>query len=328
MFNWLKSKKKKDSPAQGNQTEPVQANNGATTLHTDEENSTLDITCTECGIRITVPISCQGQEGLCFGCGGTIRIPTAPIRGDHRKLLYQPNEVVAQRYRIIQQLGKGGMGVVYQAEDTLMCEQVALKFMLPAYLESRKGRRLFIQEAQMARRLRHRNIVSTHDVGWTDDGILFLSMEFMQGQSLRQFLNTKRPTGKRIGVQQAVQIIEQILYALQYAHSTIVHRDLKPENIMLLSDSEVKVLDFGLAKALEAAQIFQDADGSKHAQRIVGTRVYAAPEQKSNESIDARADIYTVGLLFFELLTLRAPTDDELTHGHPHGPDGHAGHHH
>ena len=277
------------------------------------DNSRLHVTCGNCGVRISVPQSCQGRQGICFGCGSPLVVPTVGDISRLRKLDFQPGDRVADRYIIEQRIGKGGMGVVYKSRDALIREHVALKFMLPAYLETRRGQRLFVQEAQMARRLRHQNIVATHDVSWTNEGILYLSMEYMQGQSLRKFLNTKRPTGEKIDVRLAVKIIEQLLSALEYAHKTIIHRDLKPENIMLLPGENIKVLDFGLAKALEEAAAPADTDGAQHAKRVVGTRVYAAPEQQLHQEIDRRADLYSVGLIFHELLTLRAPTDEPVT---------------
>lgn len=279
----------------------------------EPEAGRIHITCGQCGVRMTVPTSCQGHQGVCFGCGAPIHVPTRADTARLRKLEFRAGDRIADRYVLEDRIGRGGMGVVYKAMDTLIREPVALKFMLPAYLETRRGQRLFIQEAQMARRLRHQNIVATHDVSWTNEGILYLSMEFMQGMSLRKFLNERRPTGERIEVRTAVRIVEQILAALEYAHRLVVHRDLKPENIMLLPGNQVKVLDFGLAKALEEVTIDADAEGLQHAKRVVGTRVYAAPEQKQHREIDGRADLYSVGLIFHELLTLRAPTDEPVT---------------
>jgi formylglycine-generating enzyme required for sulfatase activity len=201
------------------------------------------------------------------------------------------------------------MGVVYQADDDLLNEIVALKFMRPHLLRTQKGQQLFIQEAQLARRLRHENIVAVHDVSATQEGILYLSMEFLEGRSLRHFLRSHRNSRKLIDVRLAVRVISQTLAALEYAHRTVVHRDVKPENIMLLPGEHVKVLDFGLAKAIEDLAATPASQDNKP-KRPAGTTAYLAPEQKLHRNIDLRADLYTVGLVLREMLNLRTPNDE------------------
>jgi len=239
-----------------------------------------------------------------------MKIPTATMIQRHMDLQYDAGDRVADRYVIEHAIGKGGMGVVYRAHDSLVDETVALKFLLPALLTD-KGKRLFTQEAQVARRLRHDHIVAVHDVNFTTEGILYLSMEFAQGQSLRKFLRTHREERKLLGVRLAVHITLQILSALEYAHRTVIHRDMKPENIMLMPGELVKVLDFGLAKAVHE-QLAGDDDRDKP-KRVIGTLAYAAPEQHAMREVDARADLYAVGLVLHELLTLRTPVDQPVT---------------
>ncbi|MBN1966291.1 MAG: protein kinase, partial [Anaerolineae bacterium] len=139
---------------------------------------------------------------------------------------FEAGETVAGRYRLERQLGRGGMAVVYHAQDLLVGEAVALKFMLPRLLRTQKGQRLFIHEAQVARRLRHENIVAVHDVGRTPEGVLYLSMEFLEGRSLRDFLRQRRLERRLLSVRYAVRILQQVLDALDYAHRMVVHRDI------------------------------------------------------------------------------------------------------
>jgi formylglycine-generating enzyme required for sulfatase activity/tRNA A-37 threonylcarbamoyl transferase component Bud32 len=237
-------------------------------------------------------------------------VPTSSATESHRNLTFARGDRVADRYVVRERIGKGGMGVVYEAQDTLVNEPVALKFMSPRMLNTERGRTLFIQEAQIARRLRHENIVAVHDVSWTNEGILFLTMELMTGQSLRHYLRVRRQERKLVNVRIAVSYVRQMLTALDYAHRTVIHRDIKPENVFILPGEKVKVLDFGLAKAVQEVLLEQP---DAHAKSVVGTLAYAAPEQRMNRQVDLRADIYAVGLLLHELLTLRTPLDEPVT---------------
>jgi serine/threonine-protein kinase len=226
-------------------------------------------------------------------------------------LAFAPGDKVDDRYIVERQIGSGGMGVVYKAQDELIDEEVALKFMNPHTLRTQKGQQMFIKEAQVARRLRHENIVTVHDVSTTPEGVLYLSMEYVNGVSLRKFLVKQRHKKQLIDVRVAIDLILQILAALEYAHRMVVHRDLKPENVMLLPSERAKVLDFGLAVDIEdIAAAAQNGGKVKH---VIGTAAYAAPEQRDRLSIDFRADLYTVGLLLYELLTLRTPLDESAS---------------
>ena len=270
----------------------------------------LEVVCSQCGLRILVPPTVQGREGICFNCRNLVRVPSAANREAHINLAFEHGDRISDRYVIEERIGKGGMGVVYRAQDALINEPVALKFLHPQLLSSEKGRQMFIQEAQIARRLRHENIVAVHDVAWTSEGILYLSMELLQGQPLRAYLRKKRNDRRLVDIRLAVTITRQILAALEYAHRTVIHRDIKPENVYLLSRERVKVLDFGLAKAVH--ELLGDAQAAADASRAVGTLGYAAPEQRLRRQVDLRVDLYSVGLLFYELLTLRTPLDDQI----------------
>ncbi len=271
----------------------------------------IEVPCPNCGLTILVPPTAQGRSGVCFGCGRPLRVPqyASPEKG--RTLSFETGQRIADRYIIEGPLGKGGMGVVYKAEDTLVQESVALKFMKPELLRTERGQHLFIREAQVARRLRHENIVAVHDVSWTYDGILYLSMEFAAGQSLREFLRTHRIERRLIDVRMGVRLMGQMLCALEFAHRSVVHRDIKPENVMLLPGEHIKVLDFGLAKAVQEEAIESQRSAGR-SRNLVGTLAYAAPEQFRAVEIDGRADVYSAGLVLYELFTLRTPLDEQL----------------
>ncbi len=240
-----------------------------------------------------------------------LQVPQETQPPEARTISFRVGDRVSDRYTIKELIGRGGMAVVYRAFDTLIEEKVALKFVKPQLISTQKGQHLFVQEAQVARRLRHENIVAVHDVSWTTDGILYISMEFLEGQSLRALLNRHRKQGKLLDVRMAVALTEQVLAALEYAHRTVIHRDIKPENVMLLSGERVKVLDFGLAKAVHAERAMP-AGAHMKSKRVVGTLAYASPEQVKRRAIDHRADLYAVGLVLRELLTLRSPVDEPV----------------
>ncbi|MCH8204969.1 MAG: SUMF1/EgtB/PvdO family nonheme iron enzyme [Candidatus Hydrogenedentes bacterium] len=260
-----------------------------------------------------VPPAVQGRQSTCFACGGPVRVPVAADQAERPEAVdFEPRTRIADRYIIDTKIGKGGMGVVYHAHDALIDEEVALKFMHPRALKTQRGQQLFIKEAQIARRLRHDNIVSVHDVSTTPDGVLYLSMELLKGTSLRAYLRKHRQERKLVDVRFAINVTLQILRALEYAHKMVIHRDLKPENVMLLPGERAKVLDFGLAIAVEEEQI-ERKPGDPKPKRVVGTAVYASPEQHQHQPIDLRSDLYSVGLVLREMLTLRTPVDEPVS---------------
>ena len=241
-----------------------------------------------------------------------IFVPLQEFSQQDLDITFKAGDRVSNRYVLHERIGKGGMGVVYKANDELVNEEVALKFMKPQILQSQKGVVSFIHEAQIARRLRHENIVAVHDISATENGILYLSMEFLRGHSLRALLRWHRQERRLIDIAFAVRILDALLSALDYAHRTVIHRDIKPENIMILPGEGVKVLDFGLAKAIDAAISSSDGGGAVSPKGIMGTLGYAAPEQVRHQPVDLRADVYAAGLVFYELLTLRTPLDPQV----------------
>lgn len=269
----------------------------------------IEVRCNNCGVAIFVPEMLCGRAGVCFGCGSRLEVPAAAGPPETAQLSFRAGERIADRYVIKELIGAGGMGVVYRARDLLINEEVALKFLKPHLVTTKKGQQLFVQEAQLARRLRHENIVAVHDVSYTSAGILYISMEFIEGLPLRTLLMRHRKARRLIEVRLAVTVAAKVLAALEYAHRMVVHRDIKPENVMLLAAERVKVLDFGLAKAVTLEEAAPDENKTKK-KRVVGTLAYASPEQLRHQPIDFRADLYAVGLVLHELFTLRSPVDE------------------
>jgi tetratricopeptide (TPR) repeat protein len=216
------------------------------------------------------------------------------------------NDLVGQtlgRYRIEEKLGEGGMGVVFRATDEKLRRTVALKVLSDGVVNDPDRRRRFLREARLAASLTHRNIATVHDVGETDDGHIYIAMELVIGQSLRRRLESGA-----LGASTAVRIAKDLTRALIKAHKVgIVHRDLKPDNIMVSDELEVKVLDFGLAKpvaqAVEREEARELASVVTEDGRVVGTPGYMAPEQAAGRAVDARTDIFAVGVVLYEMAT-------------------------
>jgi len=218
------------------------------------------------------------------------------------------------RYRVLAPLGVGGMGEVYLAQDTVLGRKVALK-LLPAYFtKDRERLRRFEQEARSASALNHPNIVTVHEIG-QDGAFHFITQEFVEGVTLRTYLAGKHPA-----LEEVLEICMQVASALAAAHAKgIVHRDIKPENIMVLQGSHlgrqnyVKVLDFGIAKLADLPAAAMKAEATTRLfvkteeGRTIGTAVYMSPEQARGESVDARTDIWSLGVVLYEMLTGKQP---------------------
>jgi tRNA A-37 threonylcarbamoyl transferase component Bud32/tetratricopeptide (TPR) repeat protein len=219
---------------------------------------------------------------------------------------------IAERYRVLAPLGRGGMGTVYRVEHLMLKKELALKFLHPELGRLDEVARRFEREAEAAARLDHPNIVQVTDFGRTADGMLFLVMELLQGQSLTEVIRPKGVAAP-IPVERALHIVRQILRALEHAHvSGIVHRDLKPDNIMLIKrDDEVdivKLLDFGIAKITQPdGAAPSNGEALTQAGVVFGTPEYLSPEQAMGEEADRRADLYSTGIVLYEMLTGRRP---------------------
>ena len=199
-------------------------------------------------------------------------------------------------YEILEQLGQGGMGIVYKARDTRLDRFVALKFLPPHLSADPTANARFIQEAKAASALDHANICTVYEIGQTDDGRLFISMPFYSGETLKYRLQ-QGP----LSTDQAVRIAVQVAQGLGRAHEAgIVHRDVKPANIMVTDRDEVKILDFGIAKLGAGA-------GMTTTGSTIGTVAYMSPEQAQGRETDARSDLWAVGVLMYEMLTGSRP---------------------
>ncbi len=212
-------------------------------------------------------------------------------------------------YQILEKLGRGGMGIVYVAEDVRLKRKVALKVLPTRVVRSEDRRVRFLREARSASSVHHPNVATIFDVG-ESDGIVYIAMEWVKGWTLRHAM---REAGV-IEPRRAVEIAIDIARGLACAHeNAVVHRDIKPENVMISPDGTAKILDFGLAKSLHTGEA-PDGDAGEmpdelasRAGRVLGTPAYMSPEQGAGKSVDARTDIYAMGVVIHEMLTGRRP---------------------
>ena len=215
-------------------------------------------------------------------------------------------------YRIISKLGAGGMGEVYLAEDVRLHRKIALKILPESFTADAHRLSRFEQEARAASALNHPNILTVHEFG-AESGVHFLATELVEGETLREKID-----GGEMSVSDALNIAEQTAFALSAAHALgIVHRDVKPENIMIRADGIVKVLDFGIAKLIAPPADSVDTEGETLAKRmtrtqpgmLLGTLHYMSPEQVRGQTLDARSDIFSLGVVIYEMLTGKEPFD-------------------
>lgn len=200
------------------------------------------------------------------------------------------------RYKIERKIGGGGMANVYLAWDTILEREVAVKVLRTEYANEKEFIARFDREAQAASSLSHPNIVSIYDVG-EEDQVLYMVMEYVNGMTLKEYIRTNRP----IPVSEAVEIMKQIASAIAHAHEhDIVHRDIKPQNILIDQDGMAKVTDFGIAMALSATSLTETNS-------ILGSVHYLSPEQARGGMATKKSDIYSIGIVFFEMLTGRIP---------------------
>ena len=221
-----------------------------------------------------------------------VTAPGTPASGlAETKLMTMVADQLGGRYRLERELGRGGMGVVYLARDTQLDRPVALKFLGSLIDQSEKYRQRFVREAKAAARVNHPNIISIYDVSATA-GKAYIAMEYVEGPSLHRYVRAKDHLAPR----KAVNLIIQICSALGAIHKAgIVHRDIKPDNILIAKGGLAKLTDFGLAKAEQAR--------STGAVVVMGTPSYMSPELTLGSDVDARSDLYSLGLVFHEMLT-------------------------
>jgi serine/threonine-protein kinase len=213
------------------------------------------------------------------------------------------------RYQIVGELGRGGMGIVYKARDTVLDRVVALKVLPDALRENPQALKNFLREAQSAAQLNHPNIVTVYDAG-EQEGRTYIAMEYVDGTTLKEVVR-KRGAIAPGGV---MHVLVQMCEALAYAHEKkIVHRDIKTANTMWTRDKKAKIMDFGLAKVVEEVR--------NHTTLVSGTPYYMSPEQTLGKNVDHRTDIYSLGVTIFELATGILPfREGNVPYHHVHTP--------
>ncbi|MDQ3624768.1 MAG: protein kinase, partial [Verrucomicrobiota bacterium] len=256
--------------------------------------------CPKCG----APLPADAPRGLCPRCLVAMNLASGTVLTGEPASAAQPPlapEEIAPHFpqlEILECLGRGGMGVVYKARQKALNRLVALKLLAPEREKDAQFAERFAREAQALAALSHPHIVTIHDFGQTN-GFFYLLMEFVDGVNLRDLLSARKLTPK-----EALAIVPPLCEALQFAHDRgIVHRDIKPENLLLAKDGRVKIADFGIAKMLGAEAQLAGEKGA-------GTPGYMAPEQKETpQRVDSRADIYSLGVVFYEMLTGELPAE-------------------
>lgn len=208
--------------------------------------------------------------------------------------------MINERYQILRLIGEGGMANVYLANDTVLNRKVAIKILRGELASNEDFLKRFQREALSASSLHHKNIVDIYDVG-EDNGHYYIVMEYIEGKTLKKLIKERGA----LTITEVVDIMQQLTDGLSKAHSSlIVHRDIKPENIIIQKDGTVKITDFGLAVAINASKLTRTDS-------VMGSVYYMAPERASGDKIDIKSDIYSLGILMFELLTGRLPFDGD-----------------
>jgi serine/threonine-protein kinase len=235
--------------------------------------------------------------GKCPQCGTSETIRLAPATDR------MVDRVVKGKFKIIRKLGQGGMGAVYLAEQLGIGHRVALKFLKSEFSSDAEIARRFLNEAKSYARVAHPNAVALHDFGQDEEGNLFIAMEYCEGVDLKKVIAEQG----RLPMIEAIEIVLQVADVLANAHEKgVIHRDLKPENVMIrrgIRGVHAKVLDFGIARLMDAGTKLTVAGA------IAGTPRYMSPEQVEGKEVDARADVYSLGIVLFESLTGRQPFD-------------------
>jgi serine/threonine protein kinase len=256
------------------------------------ENPEDTLYCGKCGTQLPSPEKVEVTE--------TLETPKEELT---------TGSTFAERYQIIEELGKGGMGRVYKAHDTKIKEKIALKLIKPEIAKDKKTIERFGNELRLARKIRHKNVCGMFDLG-EEKGTHYITMEFVPGEDLRSSIRRfgQLPIGKSISI--ATQICEGLAEAHRLG---VVHRDLKSSNIMIDKEGNVRIMDFGIARSLEAK-------GITGAGVMIGTPEYMSPEQVEGKEVDQRSDVYSLGVILYEMVTGRLPFegDTPLTIGMKH----------
>lgn len=213
------------------------------------------------------------------------------------------NKLLAGRYELIEKIGDGGMAVVYKAKDRLLNRYVAVKILRPEFTRDSQFIESFRKESQAAAGLQHPNIVNVYDVG-KEGNIYFIVMELIDGRPLSDIIEENGPLDYR----NVIEIGKQVAAALSLAHKNhIIHRDVKPHNIMITKDGVAKLADFGIAKAISTSTIVNKDDGGQ----VMGSVHYFSPEQARGKYVDEKSDVYSLGIVLYEMLTGEVPFDGD-----------------
>ena len=253
--------------------------------------------CPQCGA------DSPDNTRFCSQCGSPLLSGDAHTHTDTIQAPYQQlrsDDMIAAKYRIVEKLGEGGMGVVYKALDIRLQREVALKFLSPHLTRDREARERFIHEARAASALDHTNICAVYEIDETEDGWMFIAMAHYPGETLKARI--KRGP---LRLENALDIARQMAEGMSRAHSKgIIHRDVKSANVIITNEEVVKIVDFGLAKLMGMTQITK-------AGTTMGTVAYMSPEQARGNAVDHRADIWALGVVLYEMLTGSLPFKGE-----------------
>lgn len=216
-------------------------------------------------------------------------------------IILAPHYKLGKRYEIINPIGRGGVGIVYKAKDYMLDEIVALKLLAPGLAMNQEIVERFKHETKITRRLSHNNIIRIYDIGKFDSR-WYISMEYIDGKNLKTIIHEKGS----LSIVEAVGIIKQVLRALDVVHDKhVINRDIKPQNILIGTDGIVKIGDFSIAKSTDLNGL------TNNDVMIVGSPEYMSPEQVNGEKIDNRTDIYSVGIVLYEMLTGKPPFESD-----------------
>src|SRR5260221_5911719 len=262
-------------------------------------NSDTSVTCAKCATPLPLSEQTLASGGQCWSAPVGDVVLSAAALGQ-----LDPGTVLGGRYDIVRMLGQGGMAWVYRAYDWKLKRKVALKLIRSELAANPEILKRFKQELILARQITHKNVIRIFDLGQAD-GFKFITMDYIEGEDLQSALGRK----KKLDAAEAANIIAQICRALEAAHAEgVIHRDLKPQNIMLDKAGRAYVMDFGIARSTLTPGMTQTG-------ALIGTPDYMSPEQANGQTLDARSDIFSVGIIFFEMPAGQNPFSGDTTMG-------------